>query len=192
MNTLLANPSFPDINTRSDLEIDSYLRLTKSDIAKIYKHAEQDRGLSALVIAFEDLNEDMEDLYPKCEMPKDRHLMDVWNWCSHDYYCMRNDNEGTPYPKYGGYEFFTILGRCHDMVPIALEVAKLITGHDDWQEVTNNYHSAVYSPSRRMLYDILADVTGEDAQQHPEATCLDDGSQSGCYDSGESRPSVLN
>tara|TARA_R110000764_G_scaffold209754_1_gene295464 strand:- start:522 stop:1367 length:846 start_codon:yes stop_codon:yes gene_type:complete len=179
MTTSTINPSFPDIHTKQDLPVDSYLRLTKSDVAKVYEHVRSDMETSELVIAFEELGENMADLYPKREMGRERHVMDVWDWNIGDYYCMRND-EGIPYPKLGDYEFFTILGRCHDMVPVALEIAKLITGHDDWQEVTNNYHSAVYSPSRRMLYDILADVMGEDAQQHPEATCLDDGSQSGC------------
>jgi len=28
-----------------------------------------------------------------------------------------------------------------------------------------------------MIYDILADASGEDAYQYPEATCLDDGVQ---------------
>jgi len=185
MTTATINPSFPDIHTKQDLPVDSYLRLTKSDVARIYKHVHDDRGSSALVMAFEELDENMADLFPKRPRSnEDRHVMDLWDWCTTDFHYTQ-DEEGIPLPKHGDYHYFVIKNQCHNMAPVAVEIAKLITGHDDWQEVTNNYHSACYSPSRRMLYDILADVTGEDAQQHPEATCLDDGSQSGCLPNWE-------
>ena len=61
MTTATANPSFPDIHTKQDLPVDSYLRLTKSDVAKVYQHVHDDRGLSKLVIEFENIRDTFHD-----------------------------------------------------------------------------------------------------------------------------------
>ena len=173
MTTATANPSFPDIHTKQDLPVDSYLRLTKSDVAKVYQHVHADRGLSKLVIEFENIRDTFHD---KLDNFDGCYFLNLWGACRTDYHYNEED-KGTPLPKHGDYRYFVIVHCCHDMAPVALEIAKLITGYDDWQIVTNNHHSAVYSPSRRMLYDILADAHGENAYHFPEATCLDDGEQ---------------
>ena len=164
------NPTFPDAITQQDLPVDSYLRLSDEDVAKVYQHVHDDLGLSKLVIHLENLHEIFD--YVKRYKPTD-YILDLWDYCTSDFHYMPHWDKGTPLPKYGDYSFFVIVHRCFDMAPVAREIAKLITGVDDWQIVENLNHAAVYSPSKRMLYDIMADSQGEEAFHYPEANKFD-------------------